>query len=121
MMSATYDGLSVAVGGRMRLLALALGLPGCSGSSSGPVIDDLQMPVSAAQASDGLFHVRGLISFHDPLGVVNKIRITIPAVQGTYEFSASGGLSRGTLPLEVDFSGLTPKGAIEYDVSLVDA
>ena len=103
----------------MRRLMLALALAACS--SGGPVIDDLQMPATAGQGSDGLYHVRGLITFHDPLGVVNKIRITIPAVQGTYEFSADGGLSRGTLPIEVDFSSLTPKGPIEYDVSLVDA
>jgi hypothetical protein len=93
---------------------------GCAGAG-GPVIDDLQMPVTASQADDGLFHVKGLVSFHDSLGVVNKIRIAIPAVSMTYEFSASGGLQRGTLPLEVDFSSLTPKGPIDYDVSLVDA
>jgi hypothetical protein len=104
----------------MRRLWLVLLLAACS--SGGPVIDDLQMPATAGQGADGLYHVRGLITFHDPLGVVNKIRISIPAVQGTYEFTAGdGGLSRGTLPIEVDFSSLTPKGAIDYDVSLVDA
>jgi hypothetical protein len=96
-------------------------LAGCSSVATAPVIDDLQMPSTATVGSDGYFDVNGTISFHDDSGVVNKIRIYIPAVLQTYEFAAEAGASRATVALQVKFAAATPKGAIEYDVSLLDA
>lgn len=102
-------------------LTSALWLAGCGAAGSGPVIDDVQMPVTAVVGSDGFFTLDGVISFHDDGGLVDKIRIFIPLVAQTYEFSSTAGLQRGTAPLEVKFSGVTPRGPIAYDVSLVDA
>jgi len=98
---------------------LAGGLAGCASTAS-PVIDDLQMPGTAQVGADGYYSVEGLISFHDDVGAVSKIRIRVPLVGQTYEFDAAGGLARGTLPLVVKFSSASPKGIMEYDVSLVD-
>jgi hypothetical protein len=103
----------------VRLLPVLLLLVGCGGA--GPVIDDLQMPDTARVAADGYYSVEGLLSFHDDSGVVNKIRIFVPLVSQTYEFDATGGLVRGTLPLVVKFASASPRGAMAYDVSLVDA
>jgi hypothetical protein len=100
------------------LLALVL-CAGC-GSATGPVIDDLQMPGTAQVGADGFYSVEGLISFHDDVGAVNKIRIRVPQVGQTYDFDASGGLQRGTLPLVVKFSSVSPRGQMQYEVSLVD-
>ena len=106
---------------RASALLAALLLAACEAAGTGPVIDDLQMPASAAVGADGFYTLEGVISFHDDVGLVDKIRIYIPLVAQTYEFSASAGLARGSAPLEVKFSGATPRGAIAYDVSLVDA
>lgn len=107
----------------MRSLALLtlLGLVACSAANIGPVIDDVQMPASAVAGSDGFYTLDGVISFHDDSSLVDKIRIYIPLVAQTYEFSSTAGLQRGSAPLEVKFSGATPRGPISYDVSLVDA
>jgi hypothetical protein len=103
----------------MRLLPLLVLVAGCAGGA--PIIDDLQMPQASTVGTDGYYSVEGLLSFHDDDGVVNKIRILIPAVNQTYEFDAAGGLQRGTLPLVVKFSSLSPRGPMAYDVSLVNA
>src|SRR3954466_909445 len=104
-----------------KLLIGLVALAGCGGAGAAPGIDDLQMPASATVGADGYFDVDGTISFHDDGGLVNKIRIFIPAVQQTYEFSAEGALSRGTVALQVKFAAAPPKGTVEYDVILVDA
>jgi len=101
----------------MRLLPLMILLAGCGG---GPVIDDLQMPQAATIGADGYYSVEGLLSFHDDEALVNKIRIYVALANQTYEFDAAG-LQRGTLPLVVKFSSLSPKGPMSYDVSLVNA
>jgi len=103
-----------------QLLLTALLAAGC-GNATGPVIDDLQMPATSQVGADGFYSVEGLISFHDDVGAVNKIRIHVPVVGQTYDFDAQGGLNRGTLPLVVKFSSASPKGFMQYDVSLVDA
>src|SRR5689334_17225624 len=105
----------------VRPLTLIVLLAAAACGGSGPVIDDLQMPETAHSAADGYYSVEGLLSFHDDSGIVNKIRIFIPAVGQTYEFDAAGSLSHGTLPLVVKFSTQSPRGSMEYDVSLVDA
>ncbi len=104
-----------------KMLIVMVALAGCGGVGAAPVIDDLQMPAAATVSADGYFDVDGTISFHDDGGVVSKIRIFIPAVQQTYEFAADAGLSRATVALQVKFAPITPKGIVEYDVSLVDA
>jgi hypothetical protein len=107
-----------------QLLLIALLAAGC-GNATGPVIDDLQMPATSQVGADGFYSVEGLISFHDDAsasgGSVNKIRIHVASVGQTYDFDAQGGLNRGTLPLVVKFSSASPKGYMQYDVSLVDA
>jgi hypothetical protein len=104
---------------RLSLLAVLL-LGGC-GSVAGPIIDDLEMPQAAQVGADGFYSVEGLLSFHDESGALSKIRIRVPSVGQSFDFDASSGLSRGTLPLVVKFSSASPKGPMEYDVSLVDA
>src|SRR4051794_31288353 len=110
--------MCVAVGALMRPWLLATVLFAGCGSAVGPVIDDLQMPPNAQVGADGFYSVEGLISFHDEVGAVNKIRIGVPAVGQTYDFDASGGLQRGTLPLVVKFSSQSLKGQMQYEVSL---
>src|SRR5438270_6062339 len=112
--------MCVAVGALMRPWLLAIVLCAGCGSAVGPVIDDLQMPGSAQLGADGFYSVEGLISFHDEIGIVNKIRIRVPQVGQTgqtYDFDASGGLQRGTLPLVVKFSSQSPNGQMQYEVS----
>jgi hypothetical protein len=105
----------------VRLLVLCLLCAGCGSAPSGPVIDDLSMPGAVSVGADGYYSVEGLLSFHDESAALGKIRIGVPAVGQTWDFDALGNLTRGTLPLVIKFAGSSPKGPIEYDVSLVDA
>jgi len=105
----------------MRLLLPLLALLGaCTGSTRGPVIDDLQMPQAATLAPSGFFEVAGLASFHDDEDPLAKIRIKVPLVGMSYDYDAPPGLFRGTLQLTVRFAASSPRGPVAYEVSLVD-
>jgi hypothetical protein len=105
--------LSVVLGSL--LLAACTGVP-----QTPPVIDDLQMPQSATLAASGFYELSGLASFHDEDDFLAKIRIHVPLVSTTYEYDAPKDLRRGTLQLVIKFSSASPKGPMEYRVSLVD-
>ncbi len=97
------------------VLAGLVPLAGCS--SAAPVIDDVQMPATAS-ATKGEYVLKGVISFHDDGGVVRKVRIQLG--QEVHDFDATQRFRRATTPLEVRFAAATPKGKLDYLVSLVD-
>jgi hypothetical protein len=108
----------------MRLLGVLL-LAACTGvPSAPPVIDDLQMPQSATIGAGGFYEISGLASFHDEDNQLDKVRIHVPLVSTTYEYGEKEGiprgLNRGTLQLVIKFSAASPKGQMEYRVSVVD-
>jgi hypothetical protein len=94
-------------------------LVGC-GSGSVPVIDDLNMPATAQLGADGYYDLDGTIRFHDDDDVVRVLRIAVPLTHSSFDFTVPQPLERGTVPLQLRFDPRTPKGPIEYDVSLVD-
>jgi hypothetical protein len=109
----------------MRILAavaVVLGLAGCAANAPRPpVIDDVQMPATATIGASGNYEVQGLLSFHDDDNAVVKLRIFVPLVSQTFEYNASTALDRGTMALAVQFAPQTPKGPVDYEVSLVDS
>jgi hypothetical protein len=108
----------------MRFVAVVFLAACTAGSPTPPVIDDLQMPQSATVAATGFYEVVGLASFHDEDSYLDKIRINVPLVSTIYEYGEKDGiprfLARGTLQLKIKFSATSPKGPIEYRVSVVD-
>jgi hypothetical protein len=107
----------------MKSILLYLGagvLAGCMVSAA-PVIDDLRMSPTSSLEADGVYHVRGSISFHSESSLVRKIRITIPKVAQTYELGSNLGVRGDTMDFDVQLHSQTPKGELAYDVSLVDA
>ncbi len=105
----------------MRLLAILCLAAGCTASTpKPPVLDDLQMPQSATVGASGFYEVSGLLSFHDDDDYVAKIRIRVPLVATTYEYDAPPFQFKGTFALTIKFASTSPKGPVEYDVSLVD-
>lgn len=104
------------------LCAVALGIASCGAASQkAPVIDDVQMPATATIGAGGDYEVKGLLSFHDDDNAVIKLRINVPLVMQTFEYAANTALDRGTLSLTVHFAPQTPKGPVDYEVSLVDS
>ena len=95
-------------------------LAGCMVSPA-PVIDDLRMSPTATLGADGVYHVRGSISFHSEASLVSKIRIAIPKTAQTYELGSNLSVRGDTMDFEVQLHGQTPRGVVTYDVSLLDA
>jgi hypothetical protein len=92
---------------------------GC-GSGAAPVIDALNMPATAQVGADGYYDLNGQLSFHDDGGLVSVLRIGVPLSRRSYDFAVPQPLAKGTVPLEVRFDALTPKGPLEYEVSVID-
>jgi hypothetical protein len=92
---------------------------GC-GSGAAPIIDRLDMPQTAQVGADGYYDLDGQITFHDDDDAVRTLRIGVPLTGSSFDFNVPQPLARGTVPLELRFDPRTPKGPLEYDVSLVD-
>lgn len=108
----------------MRPLGLAivtLLVSGCGAHvDQAPVIDAVVMPSSVTLGTDGTYDVVGRMSYHDDDHPVHTLRVRIPLVNMTYEYPA-GDLYLGNIaPLVIKFAAQTPKGAQEYDLSVVD-
>jgi hypothetical protein len=92
---------------------------GC-GSGVAPVIDALNMPATAQVGADGYYDLNGQLSFHDDGGLVSVLRIAVPLTRGSYDFAVPQPLAKGTVAVEVRLDALTPKGPLEYEVSILD-
>ncbi len=86
-----------------------------------PVIDAVMMPQTATLGTDNLYTVSGQMSYHDDDHPVHTLRVKVPLVGMTYEYPA-GDLYIGNIdPLTIKFAAQSPKGAQEYDLSVVDS
>jgi hypothetical protein len=107
----------------LHALALAAALPACGGGKP-PIIDNLNMPSTVTlNATDNQFDVTGTISFHDDDDKVTTMRIIVPSAgDARFEFPVTPAPVQMVTdgPIRVSFVGSTPKGPIEYDVSLID-
>jgi hypothetical protein len=85
-----------------------------------PVVDEFTLPESATLDADGTYHVDATISFHDDDDSVRRVRVQIPAVGATRDYSSLSGKSvtKGVLPLQI--VGTAPKGALQISVQAID-
>jgi hypothetical protein len=100
--------------------SLAIPSVACSGGGH-PVIDDFQANTSATLAPDGNYHVTGHYFAHeDGHGAVDWIRIRVPSLSLETRHGYGSGVGAGDAPL-FDLPGATPKGPIQYNVSVIDS
>ena len=109
----------------MALVTLGIfGTSACSSSSPGPtnkppVIDNLDMPATAAGAA-GSYSVKGVLAFHDDDGTVTKVRVHVPPSADKDLDVPSLQRYDGDVEVTLQGPGVISGASISYEISVVD-
>lgn len=97
-------------------------LLGCSSddssSNAAPIVDSLDMPATATIGASGNYEINGVLSAHDPDGVIAQIMLEIPGYA-----APTMNINRQTLtgqPFTVQIDGRSKKGPLTANAKIVD-
>jgi hypothetical protein len=105
------------------LVSVLLVCVGCSSKPVPPVIERIDQPPSVALSADGVYPLALAITFHDDDDVVTVVRFTVPVGGKSYDTPVSELQQqfRGVIQATLRFPGTQPKGALSFQVTLIDA